>query len=90
MIFTIVERLTTAVNFVVKTASNKPYWIEITTQQPECKYYFGPFSSYQEAKTMQGGYIEDLMVEKAIGISVRIERCLPAKLTIFPEEVLAE
>ena len=37
---------------------------------------------------MRHGYIEDLVGEKAIGISVKIERCLPTRLTITDEESL--
>jgi hypothetical protein len=63
-----------------------PYWVKITTKQPDCTYYFGPFDSYSEAKQMQHGYIDDLIAEKATGISVVIKRCMPTKLTIAPEE----
>ncbi len=68
----------------------QPYWVEITTKQPSCIYYFGPFDSYTEARKMQHGYVEDLVEEKATGISVEIKRCLPTKLTITEEEKLAE
>jgi hypothetical protein len=63
-----------------------PYWVKITTKQPDCIYYFGPFDSYSEAKQMQHGYIDDLIAEKATGISVVIKRCMPTKLTIAAEE----
>lgn len=63
-----------------------PYWVEIKTQQPKCLYYFGPFSSRSEAHKRQHGYVEDLIAEKAIGISVEIKRCLPTRLTIDDEE----
>ena len=67
---------------MVKFEFIPPYWINITTKQPNCVYYFGPFNSYAEAKQMRYGYIEDLVEERAIGISVKIERCLPVELTI--------
>ena len=73
---------------MVKFGLIQPYWINITTKQPSCIYYFGPFDSYAEAKQMRHGYIEDLVEEKAIGISVKIERCLPVRLTITDEESL--
>jgi|GEM_PF-1426815 len=64
------------------------YWIEITTKQPSYTYYFGPFDSYLEAKTMEGGYIEDLKAEKATAIAAEIKRCVPQKLTIGVEAEL--
>lgn len=66
--------------------SNQPYWVEIKTEQPRCIYYFGPFDTHAEANQMQDGYIEDLVEEQATGISVRIKRCMPTKLTITEEE----
>ena len=41
------------------------YWLEITTEKPECTYYFGPFASREEAISMQSGYLEDLSNEGA-------------------------
>lgn len=90
MLTEIAARLKTIANSIIDKTSIEPYWVEITTTQPNCIYYFGPFDSSGEAKTMQHGYIEDLMAEKAAGISVNIKRCLPTKLTITEEEVLAE
>jgi len=62
------------------------FWVEIVTDDPQCTYYFGPFSSKQEAESAQGGYIEDLENEGAQGISVNVMRCKPTNLTIFDEE----
>lgn len=62
------------------------FWVEIITDDPKCTYYFGPFSSKQEAELAQGGYIEDLENEGAQGISVNVMRCKPTNLTIFDEE----
>ena len=75
-----------ATKLMVKFGFIQPLWINITTEQPNCIYYFGPFNNYAEARQMRHGYIEDLVEERAIGISVKIERCLPAKLTITDEE----
>ncbi|MEQ8756360.1 MAG: DUF1816 domain-containing protein [Coleofasciculus sp. G1-WW12-02] len=61
------------------------FWVEIITDDPQCTYYFGPFSSKQEAESAQGGYIEDLENEGAQGISVTIMRGKPIHLTIFDE-----
>ena len=82
------NRLKVATKLMVKFGFIQPYWINITTKQPNCIYYFGPFDSYAEARQMRHGYIEDLVEEKVIGISVKIERCLPTKLTITDQESL--
>ena len=90
MLIEIADRLKTIANSLIDKTSIKPYWVEITTKQPQCIYYFGPFDSSEEAKTMQYGYIEDLTAEKAVGISVNIKRCLPTELTVTEKELLAE
>ncbi len=89
MLVEIADRLKTVASSIIGKKNSFPYWIEVTTKQPYCIYYFGPFDSYGEAKRLQGGYIEDLIEEKASGISVKIQRCLPTNLTITEEEFLA-
>lgn len=64
-----------------------PWWVEIKTNIPPCIYYFGPFDRLKEAKLAQHGYIEDLVEEKAQGITVEIKRCQPQILTIDEESV---
>ena len=64
-----------------------PWWVEVTTEQPKCIYYFGPFQTSIEAKSAQSGYVEDLENEGAQGIQVIIKRCKPEVLTIFDEDV---
>lgn len=59
-----------------------PWWLEIRTKIPPCTYYFGPFDSFKEAKVSRHGYIEDLIGEKAQGITVKLKRCQPQMLTI--------
>jgi len=49
-------------------------WLKITTRQPSCTYYFGPFMNQVEAEHHQHAYIQDLEQEGAIGIAVSIER----------------
>ncbi|NEQ30943.1 MAG: DUF1816 domain-containing protein [Leptolyngbya sp. SIO4C5] len=59
------------------------WWIEIVTQTPKCTYFFGPFSSEEEAQIAQVGYIEDLEQEGAVQIASSIQRCSrPEELTI--------
>lgn len=66
---------------------NNHWWIKIDTSAPSCTYYFGPFNSKKEANIHQPGYVEDLVREKAQGISVETKRCLhsPESLTICEE-----
>ena len=59
------------------------WWVRISTTQPQVIYYFGPFDYFEEAKDSQGGYIEDLEQEGAIGITVEILWCSPVNLTVF-------
>lgn len=60
-----------------------PWWLEIETKLPHCIYYFGPFDSPTEAEKHQSGYIEDLINEKAEGISVKLKQIeQPTLLTI--------
>jgi Domain of unknown function (DUF1816) len=61
------------------------FWVEIVTDHPNCTYYFGPFSTEEEAKASRAGYMEDLENEGAQGILVNIKRCKPTDLTIFDE-----
>ena len=74
--------------FGVKEQKNLPYWLKITTKVPKCVYYFGPFDSPLEAKSLQAGYIEDLLEENAQGIHLELERCSqPTDLTICEDDV---
>lgn len=61
------------------------FWVEIVTDNPNCTYYFGPFSTEEEATSSRAGYVEDLENEGAQGILVNIKRCKPTDLTIFDE-----
>lgn len=61
------------------------WWVEITTENPRCTYYFGPFPSLKVAQSYKGGYIEDLQQEGAQNIAVTIKRCKPTNLTIYDD-----
>ena len=60
----------------------RAWWIEISTSQPNCLYYFGPFANSKEAERLMAGYVEDLEGESAQGIKTKIKRCKPDKLTV--------
>lgn len=60
-------------------------WIKITTENPRCTYYFGPFLTEKEARENQQGYIDDLLEEGAKDIKTLIRRFKPTDLTIFDE-----
>lgn len=52
----------------------KKWWVEINTTVPNCTYYFGPFTCFEEAVEYRDGYIEDLIEEGANGITVNIKK----------------
>jgi hypothetical protein len=62
------------------------YWVEIVTEYPRCTYYFGPFTSKQEAQQAQTGYVEDLQQENAQGIVALVKRTKPIDLTLFDDK----
>lgn len=64
-----------------------PWWVKISTIVPNCIYYFGPFDTFREAQLSRAGYIDDLVEEKAQGITVKIQRCQPTEMTIFEDEI---
>jgi Domain of unknown function (DUF1816) len=57
------------------------WWIEVKTVNPNYIYYFGPFSSTDEAKRLRPGYIQDLAEEAAEVTAATILWCRPQKLT---------
>ncbi|WP_013323598.1 DUF1816 domain-containing protein [Gloeothece verrucosa] len=61
--------------------SKLPWWVKISTAEPKCLYYFGPFDSANEAQASKPGYIEDLLEEGAKVIFVEIEQSSPSILT---------
>jgi hypothetical protein len=65
------------------------WWVEVTTEAPNCTYYFGPYISAAEAKAQQPGFIADLEQEGAKNIRAVVKRCKPSQLTIFDERAEA-
>ena len=68
-----------------------PWWVKITTAEPNCIYYFGPFDSELEAVEAKPGFIEDLQQEGAENIETSLQRSAePEELTIeLPHRVSA-
>jgi hypothetical protein len=60
----------------------RAWWVEISTAEPKCTYYFGPFASAAVANLAQAGYVEDLESERAQVVKVQVKRCKPNRLTI--------
>ncbi|WP_069791194.1 DUF1816 domain-containing protein [Cyanobacterium sp. IPPAS B-1200] len=60
-------------------------WMKLTTENPRCTYYFGPFLTKKEARENQQGYIDDLLEEGAKEIKISMKRFKPTELTIFEE-----
>jgi Domain of unknown function (DUF1816) len=71
------EIWTNALDFV-----GRAWWVEISTAEPKCTYYFGPFANAEVANLAQAGYIEDLESERAQVVKVQVKRCKPNRLTI--------
>lgn len=71
----------------IEQVARLSWWVEITTKQPRCLYYFGPFDSPEEAQIHQGGYVEDLQEEGAQEITIKIKQCQPQILTQDLDEV---
>lgn len=62
---------------------SNPWWVKITTADPSCIYYFGPFDNEEEAIQAKPGYLEDLQLEGAQQIHSIIEQTSePKELTI--------
>ncbi|EDX86730.1 conserved domain protein [Synechococcus sp. PCC 7335] len=65
---------------------SNPWWVKITTAEPNCVYYFGPFDDEAQATQAKPGYIEDLQKEGALQIQTSLHNIPePAELTIEPE-----
>lgn len=63
-------------------SSKVRWWIRIDTVKPSMTYYFGPFDNLLEAKENCSAYVEDLIEEKAEGITFNFEYIDPPLLTV--------
>ncbi|MEL6899746.1 MAG: DUF1816 domain-containing protein [Cyanobacteria bacterium J06606_4] len=62
------------------------WWVKITTAEPNCIYFFGPFDDEAEAIQAKPGYIEDLQQEGALQIQTSLHNMSePKELTIEVE-----
>jgi hypothetical protein len=76
------QKLISFINGLFFKTLKMPWWVEIKTTIPLCVYYFGPFYRKKVALLSQHGYIEDLVQEKASGITVEIKQLQPKVLTV--------
>lgn len=67
---------------VLMMSSEVNWWLRIDTIKPCITYYFGPFNNLSEAKENYHGYVEDLIEEKAEGITFDFQFINPPLLTI--------
>ncbi|MGD1865559.1 MAG: DUF1816 domain-containing protein [Phormidesmis sp.] len=59
------------------------WWVKITTSEPNCVYYFGPFDDELEATQAKPGFVEDLQQEGALQIQTSLQSMRePQELTI--------
>ncbi|MEM7772811.1 MAG: DUF1816 domain-containing protein [Cyanobacteria bacterium P01_E01_bin.6] len=75
----------TRFDFLLARKNRLAWWVEIHTRVPNYIYYFGPFENQKEANSYKSGYVDDLVQEKAYGISVAIKQCEPKALSIDME-----
>ena len=62
---------------------SKPWWVKVSTSQPECTYYFGPFDKEEDAADAKPGFVEDLEQEGAQDIQAEVVSCPePKDLTV--------
>ena len=66
----------------VSSQKEDDWWVEVSTQQPKYRFYFGPFGTSYEAESQLPGYVEDLREEGAEEITFKIQQCHPEQLTV--------
>ncbi|MGI0485796.1 DUF1816 domain-containing protein [Pantanalinema rosaneae CENA516] len=62
------------------------WWVEATTSDPNCVYYFGPFPNSEEASDMCPDYVQALTKQGEQRINTVVKHYYPAEL-ILSEEV---
>lgn len=88
IIFTAYALALGSIFYYLQQPCRRPWWLKITTAQPQCVYYFGPFSSQREATSNIAGYRADLEAEQARIVDVKLNQTYPpAQLTFCPEEI---
>ncbi|MEB3226128.1 MAG: DUF1816 domain-containing protein [Synechococcus sp.] len=88
LIFAVYAVALGSVFYYLQQPRNRDWWLKITTVNPFCVYYFGPFASEKIARSHLVGYREDLEQEQAQITQVVLNQAMPpAQLTICPEEV---
>ncbi|ANV84545.1 hypothetical protein AWQ21_09205 [Picosynechococcus sp. PCC 7003] len=87
IIFAVYSLALGSVFYYLNQPYNRDWWLKVTTMNPFCVYYFGPFSSEKIARCHLAGYQEDLEREQAKITQVVLNQTMPpAQLTICPDE----
>ncbi len=63
------------------------WWLEIVTAKPLCLYYFGAFMTHQEAASQQAGFVEDLLQENALILSVNLQFLQPNQIILIRDDL---
>jgi hypothetical protein len=63
------------------------WWLGILTAQPLCLYYFGAFTTHQEAESQQAEFIEDLLQENALILSTKLQFLQPNQITLIGDDL---
>lgn len=63
------------------------WWVEITTVNPSTTYYFGPFTTNQEAELARSLYIETLEHKGSSIQYVRVQQYQPASLGGYKSKI---
>ena len=66
---------------------NLGWWLQVDARNPICIYFFGPFTSQEEAERSKDGFFTDLRQEGAYIIYSEIKFCQPRQLTIYEDEL---
>ena len=64
-----------------ESSYEEAWWLEITTNQPDFEYFFGPFPQKCDVAIRKSGFIKDLYDEGATNIQSDIRWCRPTEIT---------
>ena len=65
------------------------WWLTVLTAQPLCLYYFGAFTTRQEAESLKAEFIEDLRQENALILCASLRFVQPSQVTVMGSDLLS-